>query len=132
MKKLLILVFTGLTIGLAFSCEKENLNPEYPFTIVVRDFEDSIPAQNILVEVIAINETGKPQVYFSDRSSESGRVSFTYDRNANFIVQASRGDPYTFLGCTTIQLQPDEEVFKTVYLKPYDPEIKGCDAIEEL
>lgn len=132
MKKLSVLLFSAVIIAFAFSCEKENLDPDYPFTISVRDYQDSIPAQNILVEIIAINETGKPQVYFSNRTNEMGRVSFEYDRNANFIVQASRGDPFTFLGCTTIQLEPDEEVFKTVYLQPYDPEVEGCDAIEEL
>lgn len=122
-----------LALILGWSCEKEDLDPDYPFTVSVKTFQDSIPAQNIRIEVIAVTEGGKPEVFFTKFSNEAGRASFTYDKNANFIIRATRGfNPYTYMGCTEIQLEPNEEILKTVYLEPYDEEVQGCEGVQNL
>ena len=127
MKKLLLSAFVSLGLIFAFiSCEKEDLNPEYPFTIVVKTFDDSVRVSNAFVRVLAPVQGSK--VYFEGYSDENGRVSFKYDRDAIFLIQATRGpvnDP-TYIGCTEIRLAPNETVVKTVYLEKEDPEIQGC------
>ncbi len=127
MKKLLIFAFAGLGIIISFgSCEKEDLNPEYPFTIQVKTFDDSVRVINSLVEVIAPVRGSTP--YFVGYTNESGKVSFKYNRDAIFLVRAFRGpiqDP-SYIGCTEVRLEANTEVTKTVYVKKVDPEIPGC------
>ncbi len=125
MKNFPVLVFALAALAL-FSCKKEEQNPEYPFTITVKTFGDTIPAQNIFVEVYApISES---DVAFEGITNEAGQVSFTYDKNAIFLVRATRGNKPNFshIGCTLVRLEPNQEVLKTVYLEPFDPEFEGC------
>ncbi len=127
MKKLLIIALAGVGLFLALgSCEKENLSPEYPFTIIVKTFEDSVSVSNALVEILAPVQGSK--VYFSGYTNENGRVGFKYNQDAVFLIRATRGpqkDP-SYIGCTEVRLAPDETVVKTVYLQKVDPEIPGC------
>lgn len=127
MKKLLIIAFAGIGLTLAFgSCEKEDLNPEYPFTIVVKTFEDSVRVSNAMVEILAPVQGSK--VYFQGYTNENGGVSFKYDKDAIFLIRATRGsrnDP-SYIGCAEVRLAPNETVVKTVYLQKVDPEIPGC------
>lgn len=119
----------GLAIlsGLVFAaCENEELNPTYPFTIVVKTLEDSTRVQNVLVEVAA--PVPGNTVWINGSSNEVGEVSFRYDQAATLNVRASRGDrpDYTWIGCTEIRLIPNELVTKTVYIEPYDTLLVGC------
>lgn len=127
MKKLLIIAIAGLGLILSFiSCEKEDLSPEYPFSIEVRTFDDSVRVINALVEVLAPVQNSVP--YFQGYTDENGQVGFKYDREAIFLIRAFRGpaqDP-SFIGCTEIRLEPNTAVMKTVYIKKVDPEFPGC------
>ncbi len=126
MKKFALVAF-ALGLLLALSCQKEDLHPDYPFTIQVQTLDDSIPQQNVQVEVLASSNNGF-KLFFKDYTDEQGQVSFEYDANANFTIRAIKGDdPIRFIGCTEVKLQPNENVFKVVYLRPYDQEVQGCD-----
>lgn len=119
----------GLAIlsGLVFAaCENEELNPTYPFTIVVKTLEDSMRVQNVFVEVAA--PVPGNTVWINGSSNEEGEVSFRYDQAATLNVRASRGErpDYTWIGCTEIRLIPNELVTKTVYIEPYDTLLVGC------
>ncbi len=125
MKKL----FAGLfcfSLLFLFSCENEELNPEYPFTIVVRTLSDSTRMQNVFVEVSA--PIPGNQVWINGNTNEVGEVDFEYDRAATLSIRASRGErpDYTWIGCTEIRLLPNERVTKTVYIEPYDTLLVGC------
>ncbi|MCR9152824.1 MAG: hypothetical protein ACPGVV_02725 [Croceimicrobium sp.] len=125
MKKL----FLGLAIASMFfysSCENEELNPNYPFTIVVKTQSDSLLVQNVRVEVAAPVPGNK--VWLDGRTNTNGEVDFEYDQAATLGVRASRGDrpDYTWIGCTEIRLLPNEHVTKTVYIQPYDSLLVGC------
>lgn len=127
MKKLIIfaLIGTGLFLALG-SCEKEDLSPEYPFSIEVLTFDDSIRVTNAYVEVLAPVQGN--QVLFLGYTNELGRVNFKYDKEAILMVRATRGpikDP-TYIGCNEVRLSPNETVVKKVYIKKADPEIPGC------
>lgn len=127
MKKLLFLALAGIGLFVALSsCEKEDLDPEYPFTIVVKTFEDSVRVSNAMVEILAPVQGSK--VYFKGYTNENGGVSFKYDQDAIFLIRATRGplnDP-SYIGCAEVRLAPNETVVKTVYLQKVDPEIPGC------
>lgn len=124
MKKVLIF---SLFIGLFCSCKKEDLNPDYPFTIVVKTLSDSLRVANIRVEILAPVNSGAFVSFFEGWSNEKGEVSFEYDKDAVFSVRATRGvTPITFIGCTEVRLEPNTQVYKTVYIAPYDPEAEGC------
>lgn len=128
MKKILGSVLLAGLVALGLSCNKEELYPDYPFTITVKTFQDSIPVQNAYVEILA-TKGASFSTFFEGYSDESGNISFTYEKDAVFTVRASRGyNPYTYIGCTEVRLQPDQRVYKTVYLKPYNQEVKGCTA----
>lgn len=115
-----LLLFTGT------SCEQEDLEPRYPFTIVVKSLEDSTRLNNVFVEVLA--PIPDSQVYLTGYTSERGSIRFTYNSAAVLLVRATRGDKpdYTWIGCTEVRLKPNEQVSKTVYLQPYDPQVEGC------
>jgi hypothetical protein len=127
MKKLLFTALMGMGLFLALSsCEKEDLSPEYPFTIVVKTFDDSVRVSNAMVEILAPVQGSK--VYFRGYTNENGGVSFKYNQEAIFLVRAIRGpmnDP-TYIACAEVRLAPNETVVKTVYLQKVDPEIPGC------
>jgi hypothetical protein len=96
-------VFLALTIisGVAFSaCENDELNPEYPFTIIVKTISDSTVVQNVLVEAAAPVPGNK--VWLSGNSDTEGKVSLEYDQAATLSIRASRGQrpEYTWIGCT--------------------------------
>jgi hypothetical protein len=122
-------VFLALTIisGVAFSaCENDELNPEYPFTIIVKTISDSTVVQNVLVEAAAPVPGNK--VWLSGNSDTEGKVSLEYDQAATLSIRASRGQrpEYTWIGCTEIRLLPNSVVVKTVYIEPYDSLLIGC------
>jgi hypothetical protein len=122
----LILGFSILSIVALWSCENEELNPEYPFTIVVKTLADSTVAQNTFVEVAA--PIAGNTVFIEGYTDEEGRVSFEYDQAATLSVRASRGErpDYTWIGCTEIRLIPNQHITKNVYIEPYDTLLIGC------
>ncbi len=115
-----------------FSCEKIDQNPEYDFTIVVKTLADSSRIQNALVEVYVPSTVS--DLEFTGSTNDRGEITFEYDRDAVFQVRASRGRnisnngvvTYSYIGCTFVRLEPNDEVFQTVYIEPYDPEAPGC------
>lgn len=117
-----VLLF-GLTI---VSCDRSQIEPDYPFKIVVKTKADSSLAQNVFVEVNA--PVPGSQVFLEGFSDERGEVSFEYGLPATLVVRASRGKrpDYTWMGCTEVRLLPNEEVVKTVYIEPYDTLLVGC------
>jgi hypothetical protein len=126
MKKLIGLGFLAAVLSFSLSCEKEDLYPEYPFTITVKTLADSIPTQNTYVEILA-TRGATFSTFFEGYTDENGDVSFTYEKDAVFTVRATRGkNPYTYIGCTEVRLMPNEHVYKNVYLIPYDDEVRGC------
>ncbi len=128
MKKALLF---SLFVGLLISCgKKEDLNPDYPFTIVVKTFEDSTRIANIRVEILAPSNSGAFTEFFEGWTNEKGEVRFEYDKNAVFTARATRGlTPITHIGCADVRLEPNKEVYKTVYIRPYDNQAGGCDYI---
>ena len=73
MKKL----FSGLVIAstiFLFSCENEELNPKYPFTIIVKTQSDSLRVQNVLVEVAA--PVPGNQVWLKGATNTEGEIDF--------------------------------------------------------
>ncbi|MDZ7845614.1 MAG: hypothetical protein U5L96_01890 [Owenweeksia sp.] len=88
MKKILLSISVLLSMLLLFSCNKENQDPDYPFTVVVKTLEDSIRVNNIYVEVEAPVRGSIP--HFEGYTNEKGEVSFTYDQNAILLIRATR------------------------------------------
>ena len=120
----IILAF-GLILSLG-SCEKDDLNPEYPFIIQVKTFDDSVRVTNAFVEVFAPVRNSVP--YFEGYTDENGKVNFKYDKDAIFMVRAFRGpiqDP-SYIACSEVRLKANTTVTKIVYVKKVDPEIPGC------
>ncbi|WP_417590612.1 hypothetical protein [Owenweeksia hongkongensis] len=114
-----------LSLALIFSCKKEDLDPEYPFTIVVKTYDDSISVANVNVEVFTPVQGNT--VDMLGVTDQNGKVSFTYDQDAVLLVRATRGaNPFAYMGCADIRLEPNERVTKTVYLEVYDPNVPGC------
>jgi hypothetical protein len=129
MKKLLLFsIFSFLLI----SCDKnEEIDPDYPFTIVVKTIEDSTIVTNIRVGIYAPSDNGVFKEFFEGWTNELGEASFEYDNNAVFTARAQRGaEPsITHIGCADVRLEPNKRVYKTVYIRPYDNQAKGCDYI---
>lgn len=112
-------------VGL-MACKKIDQNPEYPFTIIVKTVDDSTRVQNVRVEVGLPDEVDG-DVSFEGFTDTQGEVDFDYDKDAVFRIRATRGsNPYTSIACSYVHLEPNKRVYKTVYLKPYDPTFKGC------
>lgn len=116
-----------ISAALVFSsCDREDLNPDYPFKVVVKTHEDSIRVQNVSVEVLA--PTNGSEVFLEGRTNEAGEVEFVYDKPAILLVRALRGERPDLeqIGCTEFRLAPNELVTKTVYIKPFDETVIGC------
>ncbi len=128
MKKFLFLL---CSVALLLSCGKEDLNPDYPFTIVVKTLEDSTRVSNIQVGIYAPSDDGSFKKFFEGWTDERGEVSFEYDMNAVFTARATRGAEPTIshIGCADVRLEPNQQVFKNVYIRPYDNQAGGCDYI---
>ncbi len=125
MKKTLLLPILMLSIAFLISCKKEDLNPKYPFTIIVKTYDDSVAVNNVAVEVFTPVQGNT--VDKLGYTNQKGEVSFNYEYDAVLLVRATRGaNPYTYMGCADIRLEPNERVYKTVYLEAYDPNIPGC------
>lgn len=122
MKKLLLSIAAVIAL---FACKRENLDPDYPFTIIVETYNDSIPVNNVRVEVSTpVVDNVVEMVGYTD---EKGRVSFEYDLEAVLLVRAIRGNnPIRYMGCADIRLEPDKNVTKHVYLEEFDPSVPGC------
>lgn len=123
------LILLVLTVGLwtiTGGCQKEDLDPDYPFKVVVKTLADSTRVPNVDVTVLA--PIPENIVYFKGSTNENGEVSFEYDRNAILLIRASRGKrpDYSWIGCAEIRLKANETVSQTVYIRPYDPEVEGC------
>jgi hypothetical protein len=104
------------------SCKKEVSN-EYPFVIkVIR--EDGIPLGNVNVRVTADVPNAIPD--FRGKTDVYGEVRFEYDNKAVLKVQASRGNPISWIGCGFIRLEEGQVVNKTIVIQPYDPNVGGC------
>ncbi|MGB0176363.1 MAG: hypothetical protein ACPF9D_04300 [Owenweeksia sp.] len=118
-----------MTIGF-FACKKVDQNPDYTFTITVRTLEDSTLIQNSRVEAYVPPTVGS-KIAFIGYSDEKGQITFNYDKDAVFQVRATRGSSAAgstpvFIGCTYVKLEPNQHVYQTVYIRPYDPEAPGC------
>lgn len=124
MKKITLPLLT-ITMAFLFSCNKEDLNPEYPFTVVVKTYDDSVAVNNVAVEVFTpVQGNVVEMLGYTD---ENGRVSFKYDEDAVLLVRATRGaNPFSYMGCADVRLEPNETVVKHVYLEVYDPNVPGC------
>lgn len=122
---LFLLVFISALLVLA-SCEREDLNPDYPFKVVVKTHADSIRVQNVSVEVLA--PTNGNVVFLTGTTNEAGEVEFVYDKPAILLVRALRGERPDLeqIGCTEFRLAANEQVTKTVYIKPFDETVIGC------
>lgn len=106
-------------------CEKQDLNPDYPFTIIVKTFEDSVRVNNIFVEITATIPDNT--VEMEGVTNIDGEVSFSHDQDAVFFVRATRGrDPITWIGCNFVRLEPNTNVRQTVYIRRWNPELTGC------
>ena len=124
MKKILFTIL-GLSAVFLFSCKKEDLNPDYPFTIVVKTYNDSVPVNNVKVEVFTPVQNNTVEMV--GWTNQEGKVSFDYDLEAVLLVRALRGEnPYTYMGCTDVRLEPNKTVVQNVYIQPYDPNVPGC------
>jgi hypothetical protein len=120
-----------LGIWLTFSsCQKEDLNPDYPFKVIVKTYEDSTIAANTFVEAYAPVPNAIPGGFFEGYTNEAGAISFTYNKEAIFFVRASRGPKtnYNWLGCGEVYLKANEEVVKTIYIKRKqgNNSLRGC------
>ncbi|MEQ9261984.1 MAG: hypothetical protein RLP14_02370 [Owenweeksia sp.] len=130
-KKSLIIPFSLLLCAGLLACKKIDQNPEYTFTVIVKTLADSTRIQNSLVEVYVPRTVSG--LSFTGYSDELGEITFEYDKDAVFQVRASRGRDingsqitYTYIGCTFVRLEPNDHVYQTVYIQPYDPEAEGC------
>ena len=124
MKKIFLSLFgLGLIVS---GCEFDDLNPDYPFTVVVKTQSDTARVQNVYVEIAA--PIPGNQVWLSGFTNEVGEVNFKYSEAATLSIRASRGSrpDYNWIGCSEIRLLPNQQVIKTVYLEPYDSLLIGC------
>lgn len=116
-----------LLLVLVAGCEKQDLNPEYPFTIIVKTYEDSVRVNNIFVEVTTTLTDDNVKVDMEGITDINGEASFTYDQDAVLFVRATRGrDPFTWIGCNFVRLEPNTRVRQTVYIRRWNPQLTGC------
>jgi hypothetical protein len=116
------LIVLAAFLWMATSCNSDDAN-EYPFVITVMT-ETGIPAQNVTVRVTADVPNAIPD--FTGATDINGQVRFEYDNQAVLKVQASRGNPVSWIGCGFIRLKQGVEVEKTVVILPFDPSVGGC------
>jgi hypothetical protein len=104
------------------SCQKEVSN-EFPFVVKIVN-SDGIPLSNISVRATADVPNAIPN--FTGQTDVEGEVRFEYDRLAVLKIQATRGNPVTWIGCAFVRLEEGREVQKTLVLQPFDPSVGGC------
>lgn len=123
-RKMKILATTSLILSalLLSSCQKETSN-EFPFLVKIVN-SDGIPLSNISVRATADVPNAIPN--FTGQTNVEGEVRFEYDRLAVLKIQATRGNPVTWIGCAFIRLEEGKEVQKTLVLQPFDPAVGGC------
>lgn len=123
---LLALIMGGVAYFGTVSCERADLNPDYPFEVTVKSRADSLPLANVKVEVFA--PVSDSDIRFEGYTDIQGQVSFEYDKNAIFVVRALRGKApnYTWIACGEIRLKANEVATTTVYLQRYNPNVVGC------
>ena len=120
MKKALIVALSSIAFGLG--CTKEETR-NYPFVIQVIN-EEGRPAQNVLVQVNADVPNSIPD--FLGSTDMFGEVRFEYRYEAVLKVQATRGNPPSWIGCGFVRLENNNEVRKIIVIQPYDPSVGGC------
>ncbi|MDR9442190.1 MAG: hypothetical protein RI842_05690 [Schleiferiaceae bacterium] len=120
------LVFSLFLYLASVGCDPVDLNPDYPFTITVKNQADSIPLANVKVEVFA--PVSDSELRFEGFTDQNGRVHFEHDNNAILVVRALRGKApnYTWIGCGEIRLKANQIAKTTVYLQPYNGNVVGC------
>ena len=126
MKKFVILFF-GVAI-VTGSCKKEDLEPEFPFTITVKTLKDSLRAPNVEVILNADNPDSKVEI--KGWTDVNGEVHLEYSHEAILNITAIRSNgPNTipaWIGCSDINLVGNDRVYKTVYIEPYSENTQGC------
>jgi hypothetical protein len=120
MKKALIVALSSIAFG--WGCTKEETR-NYPFVIQVIN-EEGRPAQNVLVQVNADVPNSIPD--FLGSTDMFGEVRFEYRYEAVLKVQATRGNPPSWIGCGFVRLENNTEVRKIIVIQPYDPSVGGC------
>lgn len=105
------------------SCSVED--PIYHFRIRVVN-EARQPVDSAFVFVAP--NVAESKVQFSGYTNRAGEISFTFDKEAIFIVEAKRGiDPNTMLlGCGYIKLSPLQEAFIQIVATPTNNPDDGC------
>lgn len=100
-------------------------SPTYPFRVKVTN-ASGVPIQNVVVEVSVDVPNYRDEAYAIDTTGFDGIVEFEYDLEAVFKVTATRGVPYTHIGCGFIKLEPNKVAQTTIILLEYDPNDPGC------
>lgn len=127
MKKILALLFVFSV--LVYSCNvDENTDPDYPFVVTIKTLKDSTRVANVYVEILAQLGGSQNKLLLEGFTNERGEVTFKYDQEAVLLIRATRGTKpqYTWIGCDFIFLEPNTEVGRTVYIRPYSTEVEGC------
>ncbi|KFD38127.1 hypothetical protein AT05_11665 [Schleiferia thermophila str. Yellowstone] len=120
MKKIFAL---SVLLLLSAACSVED--PVYNFRIrVVNEARQPIDSAFVFVAPNVPNSI----VQFSGYTNRAGEVTFTYDKEAIFIVEAKRGlDSITMLlGCGYIKLSPQQEAFVQIVATPTNDPDDGC------
>jgi len=115
-------VFALLFALSSMGCTKED-ERSYPFVIQVLT-EDGRPAQNVLVQANADVPNSIPD--FLGVTDMFGEIRFEYRYEAVLKVQATRGNPASWIGCGFVRLENNTEVRKVIVIQPYDPNVGGC------
>lgn len=108
------------------SCNKADLDPDFPFTVQVLSIEDSIPLPNVNVEIFAPNPESK--VFFEGFTNQNGNISFEHNAKAILVARATRGEApnFSWIGCNEVRLFPNRQVNVKVYLEPAEDQVIGC------
>ncbi len=127
MKKTVL--YIGVALLFLSSCEADkNNNPSFPFTVTIKTLEDSTRVANVFIEILAQPGGGQNKLLFEGFSNERGEARFEYDKEAVLLIRGTRGTrpAYTWIGCDYIFLQANKEATRTVYIRPFNPEVEGC------
>lgn len=121
MKKQFIIAISCIFI--ITSCSVED--PIYHFRIRVVN-EARQPVDSAFVFVAP--NVAESKIQFSGFTNRAGEISFTFDKEAIFIVEAKRGiDSITMLlGCGYIKLSPLQEAFVQIVATPTNNADDGC------
>jgi hypothetical protein len=152
----LYLTFFLITTVLLFSSCKRDL-PEYPFRIKVLSYDEEreVLSPVFLAEVFVAPDNPRSNVSFEGVTNSSGEVTFVYEYDAVFRIQArgttydidtivtidSTGfpdkDPVTIYdydttavyyknGCGFIKLKENEEAYEEVIIEEWEPSMGDC------